>query len=294
MKILVADTVGGDRFSEAYKAYFPMATLRGIEMRDDGDCHPHGYMCGYYAGVLTRLLSSISEIVFARIFDGQGRPVPHSNEWLLEVIERESPDIISNSWGAWDGDERLTDAMGAYGWTNWAREYAGIIRLVNAVSFHAAGNNDVNDSDADVDYPQRLMPSAVNIIGSHNRAGIPSVFSGDGHGVICSMWGERVPLLDGDGNWTLGSGTSFACPKAAGLAVWLGLNHTTFRESCISHATRPIDWDGELPNVKWGWGSLEYRYQEGLAMLPDHLLPPAMSGHKLQFHDLERVPESVT
>lgn len=274
MKILVVDTVGGNRFSAAYKDYFPNATLRGLELRDDGPCHPHGYQCGYYAGVLTALLKEPCEIVFARIFDGQGAPVPKSNEWILDVITKEQPDYISNSWGQSDGDTRFGDMAGQLAWQDWVKFYRKAIGDMS-VSFFAAGNDDHNDKDVDVDYPQRLIPDDVCIIGSHNRAGIPSEFSGDGAGVLCTMWGENVALLSQD-QWHRGSGTSFSCPKAAGLCAFLGLSNAEFRLYAASNCSRPDDYQGLIPSAKWGLGSLEHKYQEYLARLPEELQPPIM------------------
>lgn len=270
---MVVDTVGGDRFSKSYKDYFPKASLRGLELRNDGDCHSHGYQCGYYAGVLTALLNEPSEIVFVRIFDGNGAPVPMSNEWVLDVILRERPDYITNSWGQADLDHKWGDIVGETTWKQWVKEYKRICDSIGAVSFFAAGNDDVNDSDIDVDFPQRLMPDDVAIIGSHNRAGIPSQFSGDGHGVLFTMWGENVALLSND-QWHRGSGTSFSCPKACGLAAYLGLNLSTLKHYAADCASRPDDYQGLIPNVKWGWGSLEHKYQEYLARLPEQLQPP--------------------
>ena len=158
--------------------------------------------------------------------------------------------------------------------------------------FFAAGNDDHNDADEDVAFPQRLLPEYANIIGSHNRAGRPSEFSGDGVGVQCVMWGENVALLNKYGKWERGSGTSFACPKAAGLCAYLGLDHFAWRKYVLAHSTRPDNWSGYLPHPKWGYGSPEYRYQEALALLPDELQPPAMRGGmrvKLQYMDRKKL-----
>lgn len=275
MKIMVVDTVGGNRFSDTFKAYFPNAHLRGLEMQDDGACHPHGYQCGYYAGVLTALLPEKAEIVFVRIFDGKGLPVKDINQWLIDTIQKEKPDYLSHSWGQADNDSRFGETVGNVMWGNFSEVYKKVCASFGGTSFFAAGNDDRNDLDMDIDYPQRLMNQDVAIIGSHNRAGIPSVFSGDGH-VMCSMWGENVALLSND-QWHRGSGTSFACPKAAGLAAYLGFDLRTFREYAEICASRPDDYSGLIPNVKWGYGSLEHKYQEYLARLPEELQPPHIS-----------------
>lgn len=276
MKIMVIDTVGGDRFSDHYREYFPNADLRGLELRNDGDCHPHGYQCGYYAGVFTALMKERCEIVFVRVFDAYGTPVPGSNSWMLDVIKSEKPDIITCSWGQADSDHKWGDRVGAITWNQWADLYKSITGKIGAVSFFAAGNDDKNDMDEDVDFPQRLMADHVCIIGSHNKSGKPSKFSGDGKGVLVTFWGENIKLLS-DVKWDSGSGTSFSCPKAAGLCALLGYNATQFRKYVKENATRPINYIGPVPHPKWGEGSLEYKYQDGLMMLPADLRPPRSS-----------------
>lgn len=273
MKIMIIDTVGGNRFSDHYREYFPNATIRGIEKKDDGDCHPHGYQCGYYAGVLTALAKEPCELVFIRIFDQRGVPVKDSNEWMLDVIYKERPHYISCSWGQSDADSKWGDRIGSITWGNWTTIFVNIIEEIGATAFFAAGNDDVNDSDDDVDYPQRLMSDHVCIIGSHNKSGKPSVFSGDGKEVLVTMWGENVKLLS-DVKWDVGSGTSFSCPKACGLASSLGLTATGFRKFAHEKAMRPLGWTGTLPHPKWGEGSLEYALQNKLLELPADLRPP--------------------
>lgn len=274
VKVLVIDTVGGDRFSQAFRSYFPGMTLRGLEMNDDGACQPHGYQCGYYAGVLLNHIAGPHEIVFARIFDGNGVWIPESENWMLEVIEREKPDIVTRSWGQDDADSPLWARAGDMYWGRWVREYEHLQKLIGFVDFGAAGNDDHNDPDNDTSFPQRIMEVA-NVIGSHNRQGIPSVFSGDGPAVQCVFWGENI-ALNSNGVWERGSGTSFACPKAAGLCAFLGLNTDNWRDMVKLRATRPDGWTGDLPHVKWGWGSLEHLYQAELQKLPAHLQPPAL------------------
>jgi hypothetical protein len=154
--------------------------------------------------------------------------------------------------------------------------------------FCAAGNDDHNDADDDLSYPWRLVPHTCIVTGSHRRDGVPSVFSGDGKGVFLTMWGDRIPLLDQLGFWSVGSGTSFASPKAAGLCAYLKLGLLEFKDYVKSHATKPDQYSGYLPHNKWGYGSLEYRYQEASSTMPeDHRPPPLLKPHQgvLQCHD---------
>lgn len=287
MKVLIIDSTGLSDCSERYRKYFGQnIKLVGHEPSPGyakTPSGPHGYQCGYYAGVLLNLVEGEHEIHFARIFDKDGMWIKDSDDFILAAIDHVRPDIINNSWGMDDLDLPWGEQNGRDAWVRWSTQFRKLINECKAVPFFAAGNDDRNDADSDIAFPQRLIPEVANIIGSHNRAGKPSVFSGDGVGVQVAMWGERVMLLDQDGVWTLGSGTSFASPKAAGLCAYLGLDHFHWRKYVLAHSTRPDNWSGYLPHPKWGYGSLEYRYQEVLAMLPDELQPPAMRGRKLQY-----------
>lgn len=272
MKVMIIDTVG-TQFPDYFKAYFPNVKIRGYDLTSQKATHPHGWQCGYYATVLLNLLPGTHEAVYVRIFDAAGRPIPNSNNWMLEVIEHERPDIISNSWGQSDFDARFGDHVANMTWRAWVAKYEQL--TAGTGSFFAAGNSDQNDPDPDVDYPGALAKNSC-IIGAHRRNGIPSEFSGDGHQVLCSFWAQNVQLLSGEG-WERGSGTSFACPKAAGLAAYLQLNSADFKAYAIAHASKPDYYVGQLPNVKWGWGSLEHKYQEKLSMLRADLLPPRLA-----------------
>jgi len=284
MKVMVIDTVGGDRFGKRYRKFFPKVKLSGYEMSNQGTCQPHGYQCGYYAGVLLNNVPGDHELIFVRNFDGRGNWVRGSEDWMLDLIEKHRPDIVTRSWGQHDGDSAYGESMGTRGWAQWAEEFKRLQGVLGFVDFGAAGNDDVNDADNDIAFPQRLMGGFSNVIGSHRRDGVPSKFSGDGHGVQCVLWGENI-LLNSNGIWERGSGTSFSCPKAAGLCAALGLLHEEWGEYVQENATKPEGWTGDIPHPKWGYGSLEYRYQEKLAalgMTAPHLLPPYIAPARLQ------------
>ena len=296
MKVIIVDS-GDGSCSDEYMQMLPEGiTVRGHSLIKEERQHPHGYQCGYYATHLLHGRSNI-ELVFIRIFDQDARPIHNSNEWLLEVLADEcKPDnkgcwpIINMSWGAHDQDNALIDRkLGAY-WGRWGMKFSNVIG--GSAVFCAAGNDDRNDIDDDLAYPWRLIPHTCLVTGSHRRDGVPSVFSGDGKGVFLTMWGERLPLLDHDGFWAVGSGTSFSSPKAAGLCAYLKLDALGFRDYTRAHATRPDSYDGYMPHNKWGWGSLEYRYQEASSTIPDELRPPPLlKAHQaeLQYHDFQRL-----
>jgi len=276
MKVLVIDTVGNEGFYEGYTKYFPGVKITGHEpKRGLGMPHPHGFQCGYYAGVLLSLLPAdqTRELCFARIFDADAMALEGSMDWLLEVIRESRPDVISRSWGLWDSDNPRGDMTGRVAYGAWTEKYRALQPELGFVDFGAAGNSDENDSDVDLDYPQQLMPDVCNIIGSAARGGKPSRFSGDGPGLQCLFWGQDVPLLT-NGFWQRGSGTSFATPKAAGLCAALGLDHARWRALVAAEAARPPTWTGPIPHPKWGWGNMEHAYQTMLARLPEALKPP--------------------
>lgn len=281
MKLMVVDTVGGNRFSDEYQSLLPGIKLRGLELKDDGECHEHGYQVGYLGGCLLPLIEGNHEIVYVRIFDGKGRPVKGSNEWLLDVIESEKPDAVNHSWGQFDGDDRLGDLWGQKAWTKWAERYAAILRDNEITSFSAAGNSDASapgqpELDEDVDYPWKLIPFINNIIASHQRSGVPSYFSGDGRGVQCAFWADRIFAPLNSGEFVITSGTSFASPKA--MAVWSYYVQTygAWRPFVIDNAAKN-DWKGNLPHPKWGYGSLEHTFQKPYQELPIFALPTALN-----------------
>lgn len=284
MKVLIIDSTGLSDVTDNYRSFFgPHIKLIGHEPAAaykkvaSGE---HGYQCGYYAGVLLNLLEGEHELHFARIFDQHDNWIRGVDKFILDVIADVQPDVVSNSWGMDDGDLPWGERDAQRAWASWAARFRLLMNNKKTAVFFAAGNDDKNDEDEDVAFPQRMLPEYANIIGSHNRAGKPSRFSGDGKGVNSVMWGENVALLNKYGKWERGSGTSFACPKAAGLAAYLQLDHYGWRKYVLENATHPDKWSGYLPHPKWGYGSMEYRYQELLAELPDELQPPHVSRKK--------------
>lgn len=298
MKVLVIDSTALSDCSERYRSYFPRVKLRGIEPSSKyakQKSGPHGYQCGYYAGVLLNEVEGDHEIVYARIFDEQGAWIRGSENFVLDVIWKEKPDVVSCSWGMDDGDSPWGEKAGFEAWHAWAQQFKTLQRDQQFVAFFAAGNDDRNDADNDVAFPARNVSDFAVVVGAHTRGGKPSRFSGDGKGVQVAMWGENVPLLNGDGYWDVGSGTSFACPKAAGLCAVLQTKYAEFVQYAEQNCTTPKDWKGELPHPKWGWGSLEYRYQEYMAELPEEIKPPRIPPKALvaRYVDRERVHDSI-
>jgi hypothetical protein len=276
MKIMIIDTQG-PAISEAYRALLPGLRIRGYEPDyvKGTPCHEHGALCGWLAAapVLGAGMSS-AELIFVRIFDELAHWIPGSEEYMLRIIEQEKPDYISRSWGAWDGDDGLAQFWAQAAFSEFGPAFRELQKKIGFVDFGAAGNSDENDRDNDVDYPQCDLLDLSNIIGACRRDGHPTIWTGDGEGVLCLMWGDQVYSPDMSGRWVLWSGTSAATPKACGACAAMLLNRDQWRDLCRSpKAERPYE-TYSLPHPKFGWGCMEKFWQENVRRLPEQLLPP--------------------
>lgn len=276
MKILIIDTQG-ELISDAYRAMLPGILLRGIEAPSTRGtpCHPHGSFCGWLCGIpIIGAGVQDVELIFVRIFDQNANAIEEAHQLILDAIEEEVPDYISCSWGAWDGDNPLTEQTMPELFADLLPEYTRLKEEIGFVDFWAAGNDDANDADNDIDFPQRKIPGAF-IVGAAAKSGVPMVWSGDGYGVSCVMWGDRVYSPDQAGRWTLWSGTSAATPKLCGAAaarIWSAsqLNDALVK---LDPTCRPSgQW--ELPHPKWGFGNAELYWQKFAQLVPPGLLPP--------------------
>jgi len=233
MKLMVIDSQGAE-IPQAYSDLLDNVKLRGIEPDSVAGtrCSPHGLQVGYWAAILPE----DAEVVFVRIFDKDSRYVPGSNEWFLDIIEKERPDYINRSWGMAQPDTSYGRMVGQVTYGEWIAEYTKLQKEIGFVDFAAAGNSGDWLPDNDVNYPHRLMPNS-NIIGSSNRRGVASEFSSDGPEVQCVCTGENVLLYDGV-HWAIGNGTSYSCPKMCSLAAALGLTHEEWDSFCSQYGTR--------------------------------------------------------
>jgi len=171
------------------------------------------------------------------------------------------------------------------GFRQFAGRYTGLIERDEGIAdFGAAGNDDHNDADDDVAFPQAQL-GRCNIIGACDRRGVPCEWSGDGRGVLCVMWGDRVWSPDAAGIWSLWSGTSAATPKACGGAAALELTTDAWRQWVKINATRPKNWRGGEPHPKWGYGCGEEAWQQFMAIAPKTMLPPKSEPAQISVHD---------
>lgn len=294
-KIMVIDTHGGQGLTDRYRALLPHVNIRGIEPASVAGtpCHPHGLMAAYYAGALCHEANGARpeefEIILVRIFDEKAQMVADAEMFMLSVIERDRPTVITRSWGGTYANDQFGKMSGEVIWGPFVQKYRALQQEIGFVDFGSAGNSGDWSKADDTGYPQRLMPEICNVIGSARRDGYPSEFSSDGPSVQCVAWADRIQLADANG-WSLGSGTSFSCPKMAGLCAILGLDLAGWREFVAEKATRP---EGFVKSWKWGTGNMEEEYQTLFRRLPAACLPPTTGlnnyAQPLRWFDYERL-----
>jgi hypothetical protein len=243
-----------------------------------------------------------AELVAIRVFDQQARWCA-SFPWLLAQIRAECEALqpgdriyTTRSWGAWDQDNGWTEQAARSEFTDFARAFKVLQAAYRIVDFGAAGNDDANDADNDIDFPQRDLADTSAVIGARDRAGVTMRWSGDGKGVSCVMWGHEVYSPDLTGKWRLWSGTSAATPKACGAAAALGYSFAQLNHHLVHlpASCRPLgDWT--LPHPKWGYGDFEDAWQNQVRRVSPGLLPPAVAALKglpapgIEFHDYREV-----
>ena len=282
MKIMVIDTQG-ERILPEYRALLPEVSIRAwpeLESTRSEPCHEHGALCGWLAAAplqAARLAGRFSEpieLVFVRIFDRQGRALAGSESYMLDAVEAERPDVVSRSWGQWDMDSPMGDWSGQVMWQEWAERFRDLHQRIGFVDVGAAGNEDECDRDSDIVYPQRLVSDLCCIVGAARRGGRVAQWSGDGEGLLCVMWGDRVYSPNMDGRWILWSGTSAAAPKFAGVAALSGLRGPALRAQVKAAASRPDDAGALTWHPKWGHGNWDLAWQHPMRLMPRELMPP--------------------
>jgi hypothetical protein len=273
MKILIPDTLGS-RISPAYRALLPDITFRGIDHPEVVGDNQHGAWCGWLAGAPLQARGIKAEIVFLQILSTNGT-VRNWADLLLDTIEREQPDVVSCSWGAWDGDDDLSEIFLRASFSRYVDRLLELKAKRNFILVCASGNDDNYDEDMDVAYPQKLMPDNAWIIGATDPYGVPMPWSGDGF-VDAVMIGSKCASPGNDGNWELWQGTSAACPKFAGMVAAMGWSDEEILSAIQTGAQCPAEWAESRPHTKWGWGSMEFAWQNLVADLPEALKPPLL------------------
>jgi hypothetical protein len=227
----------------------------------------------YYAACLCHPNNGFDDkevtVDFVRIFDENVKMIPNAHQFVLDAISGRGPDIVVRSWGTpVKANDPFASLLGDLLWREWAEKYSELQDKIGFVDFGAAGNSGNFKKDIDIDYPQRIL-SKCNIIGSCKRNGKPSSFSGDGPGVQCIAWADKIYVASN--KWSIGSGTSFACPKMAGLCAVNRFNLFQWLNYVYEKATRP---EGYERSNKWGRGCMEDEYQLKLQNIPEMHRPP--------------------
>lgn len=282
--IIVADTIGDEVLhSPEYIRLLPGVQIHGYRhpSRPDTAQPPnmHGAWCGWLAGVpLVRAQSEGHEchLHFVPVFSPDAKFYPGAMEFLLDHIEkihdRYEPDqlVVSRSFGAWDGDDWMRELIHQANFEVYKERWEAVEARTGFVDVSASGNLDNNDEDNDIGYPQRLMARSL-IIGSHNRAGIPSTWSGDGAQLLGLFWGEGIKSPNLDGTWTQWQGTSASCPKCAGCVA---ANLFDYEQAVDWFKSTPdFPRKGDRPHPKYGWGSREQAWQDYLSAYPPVITP---------------------
>jgi len=261
MKILMIADTQGSAISDAYRELVPGVEFRGVEpdaLRGQ-DCLAHGAQCGWLAARALAEAEDDWRVLFVRLMDKAGKFIAGWEDFLLDQIALHEPAIVSRSWGAWDGDTQLGGVMARLTTERFAEAYAPLKRELGFLDFAAAGNNDENDRDPDIVYPQAALDFS-HIIGSHRRCGVADGWSADGSGMECCMWGSGIQAPDQFARFFIVFGTSETAPKAAGVCGAYGLDDAGWLALVQATAVQPSgDWD--LPHPKWGWGSMEHHWQ---------------------------------
>lgn len=292
--IIIADTIG-QHVNEAkgYQRLLPNVKMIGYKHPDEPEVkyppHSHGAWCGWLAGVPLDVEATNNRDLdvtmhFVPVFRPNGTPYPEIMVWLMEHIERiheeYKPDhlVVSRSFGAWDRDDRRIELILGDIHRGWSAKWNKLQENIGFVDVASAGNSDSNDLDTDVAYPQFLMADRTVIVGSCDRKGIPSFFSGDGAGVAGVMWGEHILSPSLDLEWTDWSGTSATCPKVAGIIACRGYSTEEAMEWFKNTDSYPRGYD--RPHPKWGWGNREDDWQEylrGYSIPTAHIVPQISS-----------------
>ncbi len=286
-KIMVIDTQG-EQITDAYRALLPDISIRGYELKKTRGtpCHEHGALCGWLAAVPCQAARIEAQLIFVRVFDKKAAWVPGAEDLILQVISDEQPDYVSRSWGAWDQDSQMGSLMAKASFGEFTQRYLELMETIGFADFGAAGNDDFNDRDNDIDYPQRVI-SGCNIIGACDRVGRPTIWSGDGPELQCLMWGDRVWSPDIHGKWHVWSGTSASTPKACGGCAALQFNDRAWKQYVMAFADSPAGI--ARPHPKFGYGCMEHVWQEPIQKLRSDLAWPHVGQQiKIEFHDYKR------
>jgi len=269
-KVVVLDSYAGkpckkylDTFSNVTFYSYEPHELRGVKV------HGHG---GWVASLICQQVPEDKNIsvYFVRIFNDKGG-FGLDDEGMaraMQYVKGVKPDYICCSWGMADGDNALQELTQRLMFDdNWIALWSDSIG--HADVFWAAGNDDNNDADPDIDAPQKYMVYDTNqhIVGADRFNGVPCVFSGDGEGVDVMYPGEDTYSLDADsGKWVKWSGTSAAAPSAIGDIIANGVGHGVsvkrYWELTASRATRYLGMT-ERHN-KAGWGSMNYSFENNI------------------------------
>jgi hypothetical protein len=149
--------------------------------------------------------------------------------------------------------------------------WRNLIKDTGITVMWASGNSGNMRIDLDEESPQGALTDISFKVAAGTSEGRAADYSGDSTASppIATFWSTQIRLLNPvNGFWEIGSGTSFAAPKACGLAAKRSLDYNGFKALAISSSTVPADYPGTLPHPKWGYGWMEEEYQKEIAKCP--------------------------
>lgn len=291
--LIVVDTLGrAESIHEEFKARFPFVKEwvgHQPPGYDNPNHHPHGGMALAKMALPLWQQGDEEEIVvhFIQIFDNNGQPIDTAMAvgWIQDKIREiaaryEGKLWVNNSWGAYLANYVPPDWLinEAQSWRNLQADLGERLYVG-----WAGGNSGDYRPDDDNDYPQSLLTDIQEKVGSADRDGVPSSYSGDSRMAppIGVYWATDVVLFNpNDAQYDAGSGTSFACPKHVGVMAARGITTreqvAEYRKLGVYPESIPLD---VIPHPKWGHGWFEDEYQkdvEGCPYLHDAMNDPAL------------------
>ena len=273
--LVVVDTVGGlELIHDDYFNNLPMVNeWHGHEREELADTipHPHGGFAMQQALMPLWQAPEEDEIHahFVRIFDSKCKHHKMSAaKWCTDIvaeIAKTGKTWVNCSWGTYIGSNIPSQSARADRWRT-------VIAARDVTVLWAAGNGGDFDPDVDENLPSGLLTDCSHKIAAAYPNGDTARFSSDSTHAppLATFWSVAVkghnPVT---AQWQDTTGTSFASPKATGIAVALDLDYQGLMDFAIDKSVTPKDYPGETPHPKWGYGWLEFEYQKLIRNCPN-------------------------
>ncbi len=231
------------------------------EPGDDPDQHNHGTFClsilaGFDPGNLIGPAYGAS-FLLGKTEEITSETQVEEDYWIeaAEWADSLGADVISSSlsyidWYTYEDMDGDTAPI----------TIAADLATVNGISVHVAAGNQGDDPWFYIGAP--ADGDTVIAVGAVDSLGVIAPFSSHGPTAdgrtkpdICAMGrGNLFAHTSGPSDYARGSGTSFACPLAAGVAALLLQAHPTWGPMQVGSALRQTASNAGAPNNDYGWG----------------------------------------